>query len=412
MEGRRIAVGALVLGLGVAAPFAVGALLREAPLQEAPLQEAPPGEASGKLPAEVRSVAPANDAGADGEARDGSASHEVSLADGQLSEVDDPLDDTVHGTLEAQREQLFTRMARYYGPEQMQAVRAVFDASTMMGQGNPEPTEHPMTRSECAERRAKHPGVRAPDPRCGAPFMAPVYAREPLATDRYADGGALPEAGLAPLPTDAASAKLCIDQYEFPGLPCEYPVVYVRANEAAALCEAVGKRLCDAHEWEGACAGSLRPIEVEYAFGDRRMLMQWFANRQVPKLWAYGAEKDHARCATHSQKNKRCVSGSWRHCGSNTYPAGAFPECVSAFGVYDQHGNAAEHMNLPLTPEQLMSRGGSGETEMKGSWFIFNSYEAHPDDCRYRAPAWHVTSVTAEDSHRNFHLGFRCCKSL
>ena len=33
----------------------------------------------------------------------------------------------------------------------------------------------------------------------------------------------------------------------------------------------------------------------------------------------------------------------------------AFSGCVSSLGVYDQHGNAAEHMNLPLGPEDLAS---------------------------------------------------------
>ena len=88
-------------------------------------------------------------------------------------------------------------------------------------------------------------------------------------------------------------------------------------------------------------------------------------------VWAYGPTKDHAQCATGSLKSPTCPDGGYGLCGSNTYPAGAFPECVSPFGVYDQHGNAAEHMNLPLRPEELASRGGLGETEMKGSWFIF-----------------------------------------
>ena len=52
-------------------------------------------------------------------------------------------------------------------------------------------------------------------------------------------------------------AKSCIDQFEFPNIPCEYPLVWVRASEAAQICQAQGKRLCDAHEWEGACDGSL-----------------------------------------------------------------------------------------------------------------------------------------------------------
>jgi hypothetical protein len=80
--------------------------------------------------------------------------------------------------------------------------------------------------------------------------------------------------------------------------------------------------------------------------------------------------------------------------------------------VFDQHGNAAEHMNLATKPEELASRGGSGHTEMKGSWFVFSQSEAHEDDCRWRAKDWHPSRVDDPESHRNYHLGFRCCKDL
>jgi len=129
-------------------------------------------------------------------------------------------------------------------------------------------------------------------------------------------------------------------------------------------------------------------------------------------VWAYGSHKDHAVCATGTPKTAGCLGGGWGQCGSNTYPSGAFPACVSAFGVYDQHGNAAEHMNLPLAPEELASRGGAGATEMKGSWFVFQREEAHEDDCRWRAKDWHPSKITAMTSHENYHLGFRCCADV
>jgi len=210
----------------------------------------------------------------------------------------------------------------------------------------------------------------------------------------------------------AAGAKVCIDQFELPNIPCEYPIVYARANEGDALCHALGKRLCDAHEWEGACAGALHPPESEYAFGKPRPYATWLHNKAREVVWAYGPKKDHSRCATGSQKSPKCEAGGWTLCGSNTYPAGSFPECASSLGVYDQHGNAAEHMNLPLTPEGLGSRGGTGATEMKGSWFVFATQEAHEDDCRWRAKDWHPSAITDENSHRNYHLGLRCCKDV
>jgi formylglycine-generating enzyme required for sulfatase activity len=209
-----------------------------------------------------------------------------------------------------------------------------------------------------------------------------------------------------------AQATACIDRYEFPNIPCEHPVVYPSAREAEQLCEAIGKRLCDAHEWEGACAGAVHAPEEEYAFGKERKAAKELHNRDREIVWAYGKEKNHALCGTMSGKTKGCTSSGWRRCGSNTFPAGSFPQCKSPLGVYDQHGNAAEHMNLPLKPEELTSRGGKGWTEMKGSWFIFDKFEAHVDDCRWRAPDWHATKLMDVDSHANYHLGFRCCKNV
>jgi formylglycine-generating enzyme len=292
--------------------------------------------------------------------------------------------------LELQREKLLSHMERELtlSADQMARVRAVFAASSILSQGNPRISQHPIGRAECRAALAERP-LRPGDAGCGAPHMAALADRDA-----------------------SSSAVACIDQFEFPNIPCEYPVVHVSAREAAQLCEAVDKRLCDAHEWEGACAGDLEPAEREYSWGKDRQTMRRLHNASRTRVWAYGSEKNHALCATTSYKTPGCPGGGFNSCGSNTFPAGSFPDCVSPFGVYDLHGNAAEHMNLPIRREQLTSSGGSGATEMKGSWFIFSRYEAHEDDCRWRAPDWHPSAVMSTHSHGNYHLGFRCCKSL
>lgn len=304
-----------------------------------------------------------------------------------------PLLDESPDNLAAQREVLFTNMQRELGlsDDALAKTRAIFEGSRWIGQGNPKITRHPMTRAECQAIRAKA-SFRAGDARCAAPNMVPVF--DPAAGE------------------SASLAKLCIDQYEFPNIPCDYPVTWVKSDEAENLCKAQGKRLCDAHEWEGACAGALHTPEQDYTFGERRLMQEYLHNKSREIVWAYGPKKNHQLCATGSSKSPKCFEPSWELCGSNTYPAGSFPECVSPFGVYDQHGNAAEHMNLPLVAEELGSRGGTGENEMKGSWFIFQQLDAHPDDCRWRALAWHEGKLMADDAHRNYHLSFRCCKDL
>ncbi|HEY3498464.1 MAG TPA: SUMF1/EgtB/PvdO family nonheme iron enzyme [Polyangiaceae bacterium] len=377
-QGSRGKRGLAVIALVAAVVGGALALAR----RERPAPSSAPSAGTGAPGARA-----ARDAGADALPLDAAAPDAAVDAAPPYIELDG-------GTLAEKNEALIVNMKNALALDDtaVAAVRAVFAASEYIGQGNPKATQHPMTRAECRERRAQAPRLAAPDPRCGAANMVPLY--DPAANE-----------------TPAVS-KTCIDQFEFPNIACEYPVVWVRANEAQALCHALGKRLCDAHEWEGGCAGALKSPESEYPFDPRRIQMAYDHNKDREIVWSYGKEQNQALCATGSRKSPKCLTPSWSGCGSNDYPAGAFPACVSPLGVYDLHGNAAEHMNFPRKLEELGSRGGSGETEMKGSWFIFLRETAHLDDCRWRAPDWHVSRIDDPNSHRNYHLGFRCCKDL
>ncbi len=302
---------------------------------------------------------------------------------------------------------LFEQIRRVHGlsGEQMQSIRRIFADSGYVGQGNPVVARHPVTPQGCQEKISQL-AVRYENSEfekiCGAKYMAPLFN---------------------PAAEKAEDAKACIDQFEFPDIPCVYPVVWVRAREAAEICWAMGRRLCDAHEWEGACAGALEP--PDYRFDLTKGVppnvavarMRAVHNREdgVHKTWAYdGSSYRKGICATSSFKTPGCNGGSWTGCGSNTFPSGTFPDCRSPLSVYDQHGNAAEHMNLPLNESQMSSLGSKelGYTEMKGSWFIFDTIYAHEDWCRWRAPFWHGSRVMDPHSHENYHLGFRCCKTI
>lgn len=308
--------------------------------------------------------------------------------------------------LRQQNEALLQRLQQVHGLDDAaaQRVRAVFERSGFIGQGNPAVSRHPQTPEQCTttRKRAHVPADAAAFARiCSGPHMAPLYDPQ---TQRPED------------------ARACIDQFEFPDIPCAYPVTWVKAREAALICAAMGKRLCDAHEWEGACQG--RVAAPDYRFDLARAVPENVAvNRMrdahnrahaADKRWSYGPAYRSGVCATGSQKTPGCQGGGWNACGSNTYPAGAFPDCRSPLGVYDLNGNAAEHMNLPLDTSQMASTGSStlGVTEMKGSWFVFDSVRAHEDWCRWRAPYWHGSRVMDPASHANYHLGFRCCKTV
>lgn len=287
---------------------------------------------------------------------------------------------------------------------QVVRLKKVFNGSTLIGQGNPDQSVHPVSRNECRDYLNKEKidyESKRFEKICGSRFMAPLYN---------------------PDKEEPESANVCIDQFEFPNIPCEYPLVWVRAREAAEICDAMGKRLCDAHEWEGACAGSLSDPDYRFdlaqAYGSLQAIsgMRIAHNRKYrkKKTWSYGRDYVKGICATSSFKTPGCGGGSYETCGSNTFPSGYFRRCKSKLQVYDLHGNAAEHMNLPLAEDQMSSRGSEtlGFTEMKGSWFIFDTVYAHEDWCRWRAPHWHGSRVMDKNSHRNYHLGFRCCKTL
>src|ERR1700751_2028311 len=191
-------------------------------------------------------------------------------------------------SLAEQNQRLFLELQQVHGLSdgQMSRIRSIFAGSRVIGQGNPAITRHPMTPELC-RTRVQEIGAPYANPTferiCGAKFMAPLYD---------------------PSHESPESSKACIDQFEFPDIPCEYPVVWVKAKEAAELCEAEGKRLCDAHEWEGACDGRLEPPDYpfELAKGVAPEVairsMRLAHNRQYApsQRWSYGPTYQRGIC--------------------------------------------------------------------------------------------------------------------
>jgi hypothetical protein len=259
-------------------------------------------------------------------------------------------------------------------------LRAMFnpDGPAHANQGNKAIAQHSISREKCLEG-LKDIVIQTPEQpaKCGAENMVPIWVK-------------------------GKDAWYCIDVFEFPNKACELPMVWTQPPLAKKVCELQGKRLCSDIEWNIACRG-------DPAGGD-----DW--------RYAYGNKLDLEICHTNLRHRMPCVvqnaGSTWKTCSTDTEPSGAFPKCRSRFGVFDQHGNVAEVM--------MRREGEKVVTQLKGSaWFYVelakepnepvpatttNKTGAYPDHCNFD-PRWHVEPLD-QAMHVNYHLGFRCCKSI
>jgi formylglycine-generating enzyme required for sulfatase activity len=171
--------------------------------------------------------------------------------------------------------------------------------------------------------------------------------------------------------------RVCMDQYEWPNQAGVTPKVMVRFGDAQARCAAAGKRLCTEFEWEMACEGpEIRP-------------------------WPYGYQQDPNACNTNKDyvgvdeaklasenEDVRNIE-TWRLWQGAK--SGAFPACVSSYGVADLTGNVEEWVTTSRAEWRFPS-------SLKGGFW---------------AKRWAGCRGT-NDSHgpmfRFYEVGFRCCK--
>lgn len=253
---------------------------------------------------------------------------------------------------------------------------------------------------------------------------------------------------MAPIPNSDGNPRVCIDQFEFPDIPCEYPLVWVPSHTAHMICQSMGKRLCNSHEWEGACAGTIDPIS-SYRFdianeNARRNTI----NSHREKVWAFQSQVEFSTrtnsspiCGIFGPRDqeampealdnillgpiaglsKNCApdKSAYKTCGTNTWPSGFKYLCKSSIDVYDLHGNIAEVVNLPTNVGNIAAGDITGFTERKGSFFVdrsnikdSNGEPRYPDDCRVRQPYEHKKQVKYDTGHSFYQEGFRCCKDI
>jgi sulfatase modifying factor 1 len=360
LSGRALGLAAASLALGCPTPARTDShsggppAVEAAPRVEAPVDAASPTD-SGAAPVDV--ARPDEDAGA----------LERSTTEELLAVVPLAPDDAGAGRAEAILRTLIAPVAGRFN------------------QGNPVNAHHDVTRRACLDglrgimlqtdeqKRTCH----------GMENMVPIYG-----------GG------------DMASAKTCIDIFEFPNGACELPFVWGTPSEAERICSLEGKRLCKQDEWNQACRGDPEgKPDTTYAYGND--LDMTICNMNKPhESGPYGQWLCSAQTA----------ETAWKTCATDTEPSGSFPRCRSRLGVFDQHGNVAEMMTRKGTD-------GAVYTQLKGSAFFYvdvsrtptetqkpGARETYPDHCNYD-PRWHVEPLEGA-VHSNYHLGFRCCLSL
>jgi formylglycine-generating enzyme required for sulfatase activity len=255
--------------------------------------------------------------------------------------------------------------------------------SARINQGNPALARQAVDAAAC-RRGLEGVTLQTPEQKafCGAENMVPLYR-----------GG------------KAGEARACIDVFEFPNVACELPLVWASPTQAKAMCEAQGKRLCSQDEWVTACAADpAGGPDRRYAYGDELDLEACNTNKPAASFGGPPCDPDTA-------------ADAFRTCRTNSEPAGAFPRCRSRLGVFDLHGNVAEIMTRRDEDGHLVS-------QLKGSAFFYvdvarrlderfapkRMRETYPDHCAHD-PRWHVEPM-ANAWHVNYHLGFRCCKTV
>ncbi len=241
----------------------------------------------------------------------------------------------------------------------------------------------------------------SPRPRDGAPARP----------DAPVDAGV--DAPPAPCPPEMVSIQtFCVDRYEAyvvnvgpdggesPHSPYDVigdasvraksaggvvPQGYISQIEATAACEAAGKRLCAADEFALACQGPDAGNDYPYG-GDTRVPGDCNEGKGSEMPVLFGDNAADWTFADFNDPRLNQIDGGLAR-------TGAYPKCVSPYGVYDCVGNLDEWGSDPADE--------NGHGRFRGGYY--GDAEENGPGCLY------VTS--AHDlAYHDYSTGFRCCK--
>jgi hypothetical protein len=166
-----------------------------------------------------------------------------------------------------------------------------------------------------------------------------------------------------------------------------FPQGYISGVQAAAACEASGKRLCKPAEWKKACMGPKKTIfpygntrETGVCNDNGRSAMHFFNKDLDDKpehRWMWGFDGN----MTDPRLNQ--LEGTLTRTGERT-------GCTNEYGVFDMVGNLHEWVD---DPDGTFQGGYYLDTHLNG------------DGCFYRTTAHPV-------SHLDYSTGFRCCADV
>ena len=163
------------------------------------------------------------------------------------------------------------------------------------------------------------------------------------------------------------------------------PQVNVPVLEAEAASGHAGKRLCTEAEWTSACRGPQHLAFPLRQRARRRRLQRLACPSPVPAVFRTipgGAGSTTPRLA---------------EAPNGIAPAGSFPKCVSADGLFGHmHGNVHE-MGFDLTPKADDPR------------FSENSWGASSPTRRENGVGCAYKTTAHLKAYHDYSIGFRCC---
>lgn len=158
------------------------------------------------------------------------------------------------------------------------------------------------------------------------------------------------------------------------------PQAYLSQEQAAAACEAAGKRLCSDDEWLSACRGK---SETLYPYGDEHAEGRCNDKGVSPLRTLHGKAEGLEVFGMEAMNDPRLnqVAGSVARTGQ-------FKKCKTHAGAFDMVGNLHE-----------WTADGGGT--FRGGYYLDN--EINGRGCDY------VTKAHSTKYH-DYSIGFRCCK--